>query len=243
MISLARKNALKARTSNVTFIQSRINDLPLPPNSVDCVISNCVLNLVPEADKASVFSAIHRVLKPGGRLAVSDFLAYKPLPQAIKDDPALQVGCVSGSSTEPKMRELLGSAGFVDMLLVDTNKDLNLYKDGEQAVSVTPCCSGETSCGPMRASPSGRKELDYDLNEWIGMPKKNFFPNPLCHINPPSLPQKFLTYETKKRRFPDLRAQDPNSDSRFRKAQVFTGRRFMHPERRHQGSSRDLKLL
>lgn len=168
MIDLARRNALKTKASNVTFIHSRINDLPLPPNSVDCIISNCVLNLVPEADKPSIFTAIHRVLKHGGRIAVSDFLAYKPLPQAILDDPALQVGCVSGASTVPRMRELLGNAGFVDVLLVDSNKDLNLYKDGEQAVSVTPCCAGETACGPMRPSASGRKELDYDLNEWIG---------------------------------------------------------------------------
>lgn len=170
MVNLARKNALRAKTSNVTFIHSLINDLPLPANSVDCIISNCVLNLVPETDKASVFTDIHRVLKPGGRLAASDFLAYKPLPPAIKEDPALQVGCVSGACTLPRMRELLSCAGFIDVLLVDSHKDINIYKDdGEKAVSVAPCCSGETSCGPMRASGSGRKQLDYDLNEWIGM--------------------------------------------------------------------------
>lgn len=170
MVNLARKNALRAKTSNVTFIHSLINDLPLPANSVDCIISNCVLNLVPESDKASVFTDIHRVLKPGGRLAVSDFLAYKPLPPAIKEDPALQVGCVSGACTLPRMRELLSRAGFIDVLLIDSHKDINLYKDdGEKAVSVAPCCSGETSCGPMRVSASGRKQLDYDLNEWIGM--------------------------------------------------------------------------
>lgn len=168
MINLARRNALKANATNVVFIHSRINDLPVEDNSIDCVISNCVLNLVPEAEKASVFGEIQRVLRPGGRLAVSDFLAYKSLPQDIRDDPALEVGCVSGAVTVPKMQDLLRGAGFVDSLLVDTKKNLNLYKDAETATSVTPCCSGEMSCGPMRNTPSGRKPLDYDLNEWIG---------------------------------------------------------------------------
>ena len=169
MVNLARKNALKVKTTNVEFIHSRINSIPIEDGSVDCIISNCVLNLVPEEEKPLVFNEIYRMLKPGGRIAVSDFLAYKPLPQEIIDDPALQVGCVSGAVTAPRMQELLKSAGFADVLLVDTNKNLNLYKDTETAISVTPCCSGETSCGPMRAiEPSGRKPLDYDLNEWIG---------------------------------------------------------------------------
>lgn len=169
MVNLARKNALKAEATNVEFIHSRINSLPIEGGSVDCVISNCVLNLVPEEEKHSVLNEIYRVLKPGGRIAVSDLLAYKSLPQDIIDDPALQVGCVSGAVTVPRMQHLLKSAGFADVLLVDTNKNLNLYKDTETAISVTPCCSGETSCGPMRTiEPSGRKPLDYDLNEWIG---------------------------------------------------------------------------
>lgn len=168
MINLARKNALKANITNVVFIHSRINSLPINDSSVDCVISNCVLNLVPEEEKASVFEAMYRVLKPGGRIAISDFLAYKPLPQDMKDDPALQVGCVSGAVTVPRMQELLRGVGFADALLVDSKKDLNLYKDTETSTSVTSCCSGETSSGPMRNRPSGRKPLDYDLNEWIG---------------------------------------------------------------------------
>lgn len=168
MIDLARKNALKANATNVIFIHSRINSLPIDDSSVDCIISNCVLNLVPESEKASVFESMYRVLKPGGRIAISDFLAYKSLPQDIKDDPALQVGCVSGAVTVPRMQELLRGVGFADSLLIDSNQDLNLYKDAETSTSVTPCVSGETSCGPMRSTPSGRKPLDYDLNEWIG---------------------------------------------------------------------------
>lgn len=169
MVNLARKNALKVKATNVEFMHSRINSLPIEDGSVDCIISNCVLNLVPEEEKPSVFDEIYRVLKPGGRIAVSDILAYKSLPQDIIDDPALQVGCVSGAVTVPRMQELLKSAGFADILLVDTNKNLNLYKDTETAISVTPCCSGETSGRIMHTiEPSGRKPLDYDLNEWIG---------------------------------------------------------------------------
>lgn len=177
MVNLAHKNALKVKATNVEFIHSRINSLPIENDSVDCIISNCVLNLVPDEEKASVFNEIYRVLKPGGRIAVSDLLAYRPLPQDIIDDPALQVGCVSGAVTVPRMQGLLKSVGFTDALLVDTKKDLNLYKDSETAVSVTPCCSGETSCGPVRAiGPSGRKPLDYDLNKWIGTSRNHTMP-------------------------------------------------------------------
>lgn len=168
MVNLARRNAIKTNATNVEFIHSKINDLPLEDSSVDCVISNCVLNLVPEREKASVFAAIHRVLKPGGRLAVSDFLAYKPLPDDIKDDPALQVGCVSGAVEVPRMQGLLQSSGFEDALLVDTRKDVNLYKETETGDSVTPCCSELSACGPLQTTFSGRKQLDYDLNEYIG---------------------------------------------------------------------------
>lgn len=169
MINLARKNAARMNATNVSFIHSRITELPLEANSVDCVISNCVLNLVPLAEKPSVFTEIARVLKPGGRLAASDLLAYKPLPQDIKEDTTLLVGCVAGTVTVPEMDAFLTEAGFEDRLLVDTHKDMGLYKDGETSISVTPCCSsGDTACGPMQPGPAGRKPLDYDLNEWIG---------------------------------------------------------------------------
>ncbi len=169
MINLARKNAAKMNATNVSFVHSQITALPLEASSVDCVISNCVLNLVPMAEKHLVFKEIMRVLKPGGRLAVSDFLAYKPLPQDIKDDTAMLVGCVAGAVTVPEMQGFLSGAGFKDTLLMDTHKDIGIYKDGEASVSVTPCCSsGDTACGPMQPRPSGRKPLDYDLNELIG---------------------------------------------------------------------------
>ncbi|KAF4628755.1 hypothetical protein G7Y89_g9394 [Cudoniella acicularis] len=157
MIALARTNAAKLSATNVEFVHTNINHLPLPDNSVDCVMSNCVLNLVPEDDKLSVIKEIHRILKPCGRLAVSDFLALKTLTPEIKNDPALHAGCVSGAVEVAQMKEFLFDIGF---------DDLGLYKDGESSKSVTPCCAGGSSCGPGM-TPSGRKELDYDLNEWI----------------------------------------------------------------------------
>ncbi|KAH8765617.1 putative arsenic methyltransferase Cyt19 [Hyaloscypha finlandica] len=184
MIDLAQKNAKKLGATNVTFIKTNINQLPLGDNTVDCVMSNCVLNLVPEQDKLSVIKEIHRILKPCGRLAVSDFLALKELTKEIKDDPALHSGCVSGSVELNQMKDFLFDIGFdgmsslqilenvtdhlhaEDVLLVDTKKDLGLYKDGETAKSVTPCCASGLGCGPA-ITVSGRKELDYDLNEWI----------------------------------------------------------------------------
>ncbi|KFA69365.1 hypothetical protein S40285_08753 [Stachybotrys chlorohalonatus IBT 40285] len=185
MIELAQKNCLKLGFSNVEFIHSNILKLPLADNSVDCVMSNCVLNLVPDNEKLAVIREIHRILKPCGRLAVSDFLALVPLPPMVKDDPALRSGCVSGALEVTQMKQILYDIGFngrgtstlcrvpsrlwltaPDVLMVDTKKDLSLYKDGEQAKSVTPCCAGGASCGAVLTS-SGRKELDYDLNEYI----------------------------------------------------------------------------
>ena len=79
MINLARKNADQMGISNVEFIHLKIDVTPITENSIDCVMSNCVLNLVPQEDKPSVIKEIHRMLRPCGRLAISDFLALKPL--------------------------------------------------------------------------------------------------------------------------------------------------------------------
>lgn len=166
MIDLAQRNAKAMNATNVEFIHCKINDIPLETNSVDCVLSNCVLNLVPEKDKRSVIEEVHRILRPLGRLAINDFLALKPLPADMKNDPDLLAGCVGGAIEVGEMEQYLVEIGFDDVLLVDTKKDLNLYKDDETSKSVTPCCAGSSSCGPT-VSKSGRKELDYDLNEWI----------------------------------------------------------------------------
>ena len=107
MITLAGNNASRANATNIEFIHSRINSLPIKDGSVDCVISNCVLNLVSEEEKASVFADVYRVLKPGGHIAISDLLAYKPLLKDITDDIAMQVGCVSGAVMVSRMQDLI----------------------------------------------------------------------------------------------------------------------------------------
>src|SRR5271166_852069 len=94
MVDLARVNAFRSRLANVDFHQSMIEKLPLPDHSVDCVISNCVINLAP--DKTAVFREIARVLKPGGRLAVSDIALKRELPPEIGSDLMAYVGCIAG---------------------------------------------------------------------------------------------------------------------------------------------------
>ncbi|KAF2724788.1 NAD(P)-binding protein [Polychaeton citri CBS 116435] len=168
MIDLARRNAEKMGATNTEFINSRIDKIPVGSGTVDCVISNCVLNLVPEEDKQQVMHEIYRVLKPGGRVAISDFLALKPLPQWMKDDPDLKAGCVGGAVEMKLMQGWLLELGFEDILLVDTKKDLSLYKDFESSsADMTPCCAGSTARAGPNISETGRKKIDYDLNEWI----------------------------------------------------------------------------
>lgn len=116
MVQLGRRNAANAGITNVEFLLSKISSIALPSNTVNCILSNCVLNLVPDEDKRKVFQEIHRVLKPGGRIAISDFLAYKPLPQEMKNDPDLIAGCVSGAIEASKMEDVLRETGFTGEL-------------------------------------------------------------------------------------------------------------------------------
>lgn len=141
MIQLARRNAASARDadgqplSNVEFHLATIDRLPLSDDSVDCVISNCVINLAP--DKPAVFREIARVLRPGGRLAASDIALKRPLPPEVADDLAAYVGCIAGAvPIEDYHRDLLG-AGFADVEVVDTGADLNAYAKIENQSS---CC-------------------------------------------------------------------------------------------------------
>ncbi|KAM0105725.1 hypothetical protein ACP6JB_008640 [Aspergillus fumigatus] len=112
MINLAKKNAEAAGLSNTRFIEATITSIPLPDASVDCIISNCVINLVPSKDKPTVFQEIARLLKPGGRVAISDILARKELPAKIVNDMALYVGCIAGASQVAEYEEYLKRAGF-----------------------------------------------------------------------------------------------------------------------------------
>jgi len=113
MVTKARKNAEKAGATNVEFRLGEIEHLPVADNSADIIMSNCVINLSP--DKQSVYREAYRVLKPGGRLSISDILATAPLPEEVQKDMALVAACVGGASTIDETEALLRSAGFQDI--------------------------------------------------------------------------------------------------------------------------------
>ena len=113
MIDKARVNAKKLGFSNVEFIHGDIEDLPIDANTVDVIISNCVLNLVP--DKAKAFSEMYRVLKPGAHFCVSDIVVDGVLPEPIKKAAELYVGCVSGAVERTSYLQTIADAGFVDV--------------------------------------------------------------------------------------------------------------------------------
>jgi ubiquinone/menaquinone biosynthesis C-methylase UbiE len=113
MLALAQENKRKAGAQNVEFLKGDIESIPLPDNSVDVIISNCVINLA--ADKDRVLRAAFRVLKPGGRFAVSDVVTKGAVPPAIRESMLLWVGCVAGALEEDEYRAKLAAAGFQDV--------------------------------------------------------------------------------------------------------------------------------
>ncbi len=136
MLALATANAVRAGHKNVEFYQATIDRLPLADASVDCVISNCVINLA--TDKPAVFREIARVLKPGGRLAASDIALKKMLPSAIASDLMAYVGCIAGAILIDDYRRGLIDAGFAQVEVVDSGADLNAYAKVENQAG---CCS------------------------------------------------------------------------------------------------------
>lgn len=136
MIELARRNATRSGLSNVEFHLATIDRLPLAAASVDCVISNCVINLA--HDKPAVFREIARVLKPGGRLAASDIALKQPLPVELSQDLGAYAGCIAGAVLADDYRRMLREAGFSAIEVVDTGADLNAYA---QVENQTACCS------------------------------------------------------------------------------------------------------
>ena len=124
MVSKARKNAEGAETSNIEFRLGEIEHLPVADNSADIVMSNCVINLSP--DKQGVYRDAFRVLKPGGRLSISDVLATAPLPEKIRNDLSLVGACVGGAATIGDTEEMLERAGFTDISITpkDNSRDL-----------------------------------------------------------------------------------------------------------------------
>jgi arsenite methyltransferase len=113
MLAKARANAEQVGAANVEFRLGEIEHLPIADNRADVVISNCVINLVP--DKEQVYREAFRVLKPGGRLAIADVVNTAPLPPALAADPALLCGCIAGAATVRQIKDWLAAAGFVDI--------------------------------------------------------------------------------------------------------------------------------
>ena len=181
MLQLARRNAAKADggkpIANAEFYQATIDKLPLPYASADCVISNCVINLAP--DKRAVFREIARVLKPGGRLAVSDIALKKPLPPEIGGDLLAYVGCIAGAIPIEEYRQGLIGAGFAEVDVIDSGADLNAYAKAENesgccasAVSLLPvvetggCCSGPGSADGDLHRQMADLLRRYNVNEY-----------------------------------------------------------------------------
>ncbi|MCP4402912.1 MAG: arsenite methyltransferase [bacterium] len=127
MIAKARANAEKAGVANVDFRLGEIEHLPVADNSTDVIISNCVINLSPE--KPNVFKEAFRVLKSGGRVAVSDIVATAELPEDIKHDLALHSACVAGASSIDDVEEMLEDAGFNEIRISPKNDSSAIIRD------------------------------------------------------------------------------------------------------------------
>lgn len=133
MVSKARKNAEKMGSTNVEFRLGEIEHLPVADNSADIVMSNCVINLSP--DKLSVYKDAYRVLKPGGRLAISDVLATAPLPNEIRNDLALVGACIGGAATIGETEKLLKEAGFQDIKITPKESSRELIQEWDPGKS------------------------------------------------------------------------------------------------------------
>jgi arsenite methyltransferase len=186
MVELAQRNAEKIgdAAKNVEFHLSTIDDMPLPNSSVDCIISNCVVNLA--SDKAKVFNEMARVLKPGGRVAISDIALKKPLPDALAENLMAYVGCIAGAIEIEEYQKGLLEAGFSSVDVIDSGTDLNAYS---QVEGQGGCCSppmtksnglpvlDQSCCGSSSSQVnevhSGLNDLltRYDVNEFAASVK------------------------------------------------------------------------
>jgi SAM-dependent methyltransferase len=138
MLDLAMKNKAKAGATNVEFLKGQIEAVPLPGSAVDVIISNCVINL--STDKDRVLAEAFRVLKPGGRLAVSDIVIRHELPDAVKKSMEMWTGCVAGALLESEYVAKLHAAGFTDVEVEPTR----IYTKEDAAEMASGCCGAET---------------------------------------------------------------------------------------------------
>ena len=145
MLALARRNAAEAGATNVEFLKGRIEEIPLPAETVDVVISNCVVNLSP--DKEAVLSEVFRVLRPGGRLGISDVVAEDRLSPAERAERGDWAGCVAGALSVSEYEAILAAAGFRDISVTFTHE----VRDGLHGAIVA---AGKDASAPLITAPA-----------------------------------------------------------------------------------------
>ncbi|PYI02300.1 putative arsenic methyltransferase Cyt19 [Aspergillus sclerotiicarbonarius CBS 121057] len=154
MIDVARENAKKANADNVIFIESAITSIPLPDATANCVISNCVVNLVPTAEKPLAFKEMFRLLKPGGSSGHDGY----PRSEAAR-----------GGHGQGSILEYLQNAGFGQVMIVDCQKDLNIYKEIFLDLNEKNCgCCQSGAGGSLEPGQPMTERAEVDLNEWAG---------------------------------------------------------------------------
>jgi len=175
MIERARRSAARQQLKNVEFRLTGIDRLPLADASVDCIISNCVINLV--SDKQAVFREMYRVLKPGGRVAVSDIALKKPLPEELAASVMAYIGCIAGAIGMRDYEDGLRRAGFQTVQVVDACKDLNAYALVENQAACCPpamdsagaatsvCCSNAGAASGVHRGLADLLAI-HDVNEF-----------------------------------------------------------------------------
>jgi ubiquinone/menaquinone biosynthesis C-methylase UbiE len=164
MVEKARSNARKVGASNVDFRLGEIEHLPISNGTVDVILSNCVINLSP--DKAAVFREAFRVLKPGGRLAISDVVATQELPASVSNAMNALTGCIAGAARTELLARLLGEAGFENVRISVKEESRNFIRDwmpgsgAEQYVASATIEAqkpdpARSCCGPACCAPEG----------------------------------------------------------------------------------------
>lgn len=171
MLERARAGAVKVGATNVEFHQAQIDHLPLPDASVDCILSNCVINLAP--DKPAVFREMLRVLKPGGRISISDIALKQSLPPDVASSLQAYVGCIAGAMMITEYQRLLMEAGFEAVVVADTGADLNVYTQA----SSTGCCSPArdiSCCAPASGAAAETNDAGSSVHEGLEQVLRQF---------------------------------------------------------------------